>query len=307
MSDSTTSVILLNYNTLFYTEQCIKSIVENTSGNYEIIVVENDSNDKNRIKKLEELSTSVKVIINDKNLGFGAGNNLGVKYAKGKFILILNNDTVIYPGTIEALKDINENYDDKTIVTGFIEDSTGNYQHSGGMEPRLFAELLRFGFLLIKYVPSNYYDNYYFIPKKDTKAKYIDWASGCFFFITKEFYENIGGFDEKMFMYVEDVEFHKRARLKGGKIIFNPKIRIKHFGSQSAKDYRDIILRSQYKNTVYYFKKHSNIILVIVFLFLSKTIFLFWYLLFGLLEKLPLKNLTKFSDKKKIYKTLFLT
>ena len=298
------SIILLNYNTLSFTEECIKSIIRNTSSCYEIIVVDNNSNDKEKIKMLEKKYNSVKVIVNEVNLGFGAGNNLGVKFAQGKFVVILNNDTIVYSETIDNAVKFLDNYGYKTVVTGLIEDSNGNNQHSGGKEPKFLAELLRFGFMLIKYVPNSYYDKYYFVPHNDSPMENIDWASGCFFVMYKEFYDKLGGFDEKMFMYVEDVEFSKRVRLNGGRIIFYPGIKIKHFGSQTSKHYKDSVLKSQYKNTIYYFKKHSNLFLVILFYIFSKTLFFFWYLLFSFLKMLPFKNISKYNDKKRIYKNL---
>ena len=304
MVNVSTSIILLNYNTLSYTEQCIKSIISNTNIEYEIIVVENNSYDKEKINKLGEQYKQVTVVINEVNSGFGAGNNLGVKHAAGKYIVILNNDTVIFPHTIDNLKTILDKADSKTIITGFIEGPNGKLQHSGGKEPKILAELLRFGVLLIKHIPSKYYDNYYFFPRGISESRSIDWASGCFFAITKKFYEELNGFDENMFMYFEDVEFHKRARLAGGKIQFRPETRIKHFGNQSSKNYRDTVLKSQFKNTVYYFRKYNSKTLAILFYLLSKAIFLIWYSFFSLLVIFPMKSKIKIMDKKRMYKSL---
>ena len=303
MQNVNISIILLNYNTLFYTEQCIQSIIQNTNIDYEIIVVENGSNDKENIKIIENKYKCVKVIISEKNLGFGAGNNLGVENANGKYVVILNNDTIVFPATIDRIFEILEKCDFKDIITGFIEDGNGKLQYSGGEELKILRELLRFGFLLIKYVPFKYYENHYFIPKKDEKTRIIDWATGCFFALTKDFYKELNGFDENMFMYVEDVEFHKRIRLNGGKILFRPEIRIRHFGSQTSKDHIDTVLKSQYKNTLYYFKKHKGIILAAVFYLISKTIFFIWYLFFSLLDLFFTFKL-KISKKKRLYKLL---
>jgi GT2 family glycosyltransferase len=297
------SVILLNYNTISFTEQCIKSVISNTAIDYEIIVVENNSNDKAEIKKLENLSESIRVLISENNRGFGAGNNLGVKYAQGEYIVILNNDTIVYPNTIDNIKYILEKSEKNTVITGFIEDPDGGYQHSGGNELRFFAEVLRFGLLLIKYIPNKYYDNYYFVPNENSVQKNIDWASGCFFALTKKFYDELSGFDENMFMYVEDVEFHKRVRLNGGKIFFRPEIKIKHFGSQTSKNYKDTILKSQFRNTVYYFDKHSSKVIVKLFYFISKSIFLFWYAFFSFWGFVLFGN-QKINAKKRIYKSL---
>jgi GT2 family glycosyltransferase len=297
------SIILLNYNTLSYTEQCVKSIINSVGdSDFEIIIVENNSNDKVKIKYLEKKFKFVKVIVSLKNLGFAAGNNIGVKNAVGKYIVILNNDTIVFSNFIEKIKTILGNVDKKTIITGFIEGPDGKFQHSGGKEPKVFRELFRFGFLLIKYIPTKFYDSHYFIPSNDSKVTILDWASGCFFAMSKDFYQELNGFDENMFMYVEDVEFHKRVRLNGGSIIFTPEIKIKHFGSQSSKNYKEIMLRSQYKNTVYYFKKHTSKLKISFFYSFSKTIFLVWFLFFSFLVLLTSKS--KIVDKKKLYKTL---
>ena len=104
------SIIIVNYNTLELTTQCIKSIVTETKNiNYEIIVVDNASIEK-QINKIPTISPFVQLIKNTTNLGFGIANNIGMKAAKGAYILLLNSDTIIIDNGIEkSLKYIKEN------------------------------------------------------------------------------------------------------------------------------------------------------------------------------------------------------
>lgn len=304
MENIDVSVVLLNYNTLSFTKQCVESIIENTNVPYEIIVVENNSSDNDKTKEIEKQYVNTRVIISETNLGFGGGNNLGVRNAKGKYIVILNNDTIVYPKTIDNVKKILDDSDGKTIITGFIEGPDQKLQHSGGKEPQITGELLRFGFLLIKYFPNKYYNVHYFFPCENSGPKNMDWASGCFFAQTREFYNELGGFDERMFMYFEDVEFHKRVRAAGGKITFRPEIKIKHFGSQSSKNHLNTIIRSQYKNTIYYFNRHSGKSSAVLFHLSSKILFFIWYSVFVLLGTFAGKENVTINSKKDIYKTL---
>jgi GT2 family glycosyltransferase len=304
MDNEKISIILINYNSLDFTIQCIKSIVETTISEYEIIVVDNNSNDKNEIKKLEKEFNQVKVFLIEKNLGFGGGNNFGVSRSTGKYLLILNNDTIVCPQTIDNLKSLLKYLNKNIVITGLIEGIDGKIQISGGKKINVFNELLEFGFFLIKKGPQFYYNKYYFYPMANNKITTIDWVTGCFFAIHREFYLELGGFDENMFMYVEDVEFGRRIWKSGGQIQFHPNIKIKHFGQQSTKSEFTKVLISEYQNTYYYLKKHNLCIEYYIFHFVSKMIFLLWVLIFS---PFTLIKKSKFYSKFKMFKILFLT
>lgn len=123
------SIIVLTYNNLEYNKNCIRSILDNTAyANYELIIVDNLSTDGTR-EYLEELQKqeipNVKIILNDKNSGFAGGNNLGMKEAKGKYVLLLNNDTVVTRGWITNMVKHMEN-DEQIGMCGSVTNSIGN-------------------------------------------------------------------------------------------------------------------------------------------------------------------------------------
>ena len=100
------SIIVLTYNQLAYTKECLQSIIEKTAyPNYEIIIVDNKSTDETPkyLMELEKQYAQIKVILNDENLGFAAGNNVGIKASSGEYIILLNNDTVVTRGWITGL------------------------------------------------------------------------------------------------------------------------------------------------------------------------------------------------------------
>lgn len=182
-------IVLVNYNGLKDTMDCIQSIKESDYNNYEIIVIDNASTEdalplssyKNvYYKKLQE------------NVGFGVANNIGAEIAVKNncdFILCLNNDTVIKKDTLRILV---ENTDDETITTGAIYYyAKSNELWYGGGEV------------------SKYKGN--FRHKKYTTSRNVSFISGCCMMLSKKCYKDIGLFDSAYFMYYEDSDFSLKA------------------------------------------------------------------------------------------------
>lgn len=99
------SIIIVTFNNLNYTKECIQSILEKTAyPNYEIIIVDNKSRDNtpNYLKELEKQYSNVTIVLNEQNYGFAKGNNIGIKKAKGDYIILLNNDTVVTRGWVNG-------------------------------------------------------------------------------------------------------------------------------------------------------------------------------------------------------------
>lgn len=200
MSLNETSVIIVTYNHSDFIRDCLKSILYNP----EIIVVDNNSSD-DTIKIIEKEFPQVKLIKNSKNIGFGAGVNVGVKSASGKYLIILNPDTKVKENSLKKLIEPLKK-DDKLITTPkvlFYDKSKintcGNIAHFTGLA---FTRNLGQD------------------PKKCNKTKYVKGLSGVCFAITKETYLKIGGFNDKLFLYMEDTELTWKAEANGLKILF---------------------------------------------------------------------------------------
>ena len=122
MSQKKVAIVLVNYNGLKDTIECVKSIKESTYSDYQIIIVENDSNDKEEIKGNEYLNENTMILFSKCNMGFSGGNNLAIKYAlenNYEYVLLLNNDTTVDKEFLRYLIEASVEYD-AGIVTGNI-------------------------------------------------------------------------------------------------------------------------------------------------------------------------------------------
>lgn len=216
------SIIIINYNTAQLTLKCIDSIIKNVhSVDYEIIVVDNASID-NSIELIKEACPSIMLIESSTNVGFGKANNLGAKHANGQFLFLLNPDTEIINDPFQDIFSFLISHSDEQIgvIGTFLVDEKGNYSKSGG---KFYSakKYLKLGFYSYFNIPSK--------PEVDDKLDVvsIDYVIGADMFIRKDLYDMMNGFDEKIFMYFEDVELCKRIfdagyisyLLKAGKII----------------------------------------------------------------------------------------
>ena len=215
------SIIVLNYNAGELLLNCIDSIKKSTYTNLEILVVDNISSDNSQ-KKCKEKFPDIELIQNDKNLGYCAGNNVGIRKAKGKFIVILNPDTIIEPNCItELISAYNEFgnglYQPKILSLNEenIIQSTGNMLHVFG-----------FGFARDK---GNK------VVDKIEEIEKIGYASGTCLFTSREVIDKIGLLDEFLFLYHDDLDFGWRAAQIGINSYYVPKSKVFHVESYSLK------------------------------------------------------------------------
>lgn len=233
------SIIIINYNTTLLTKECIDSIINKTKNiSYEIILVDNASFDKN----IESLKTyNLKFIQNNSNLGFGKANNIGAKYAKGKYIFLLNSDTLLMNNSIEILFNFMEENETVGICGGnlYFENEVPNVSYYPSLTLFREALLLWLPFIGKRLLGQNSKHNY---SNKPIKVGYI---TGADLFIRKGIFDKINGFDEDFFMYAEETELTFRVKKLGFSVMSVPKARILHYGGGST-------VSSEKMNSIYY-------------------------------------------------------
>lgn len=229
------SLIVLNYNGLEVIKKTFSSYLKLDYPNYEIIFVDNASTDGsidfiNGLTKKTPIR--IKIVRSEKNLGYAAGNNLGVKYASGKFLWILNNDVVVTKNSLKELV----NFIGKDVKVGIVQPKVLQYD-----KPNLIDNCgLKFNFLnLSKSIGHGLVANTFNMPFE------IGYASGSAMLIRKEVWDLLNGFDEKMFIYGEDIDFSLRTKILGYKVYCYPKAIVYHMGSATAK-------KVEYTKLVYY-------------------------------------------------------
>ncbi|HEX7042106.1 MAG TPA: glycosyltransferase family 2 protein [Patescibacteria group bacterium] len=245
------SIISLNYKKPDLTIACIKSLLK-VYGKYfeekqwEYIVVDNNSEDDSalKIKKEIEGKEGLHFLQNPKNSGFGAGNNLGAQKAKGEYILFLNNDTTIQGQGIKDMLLYMQEHPEIPILGGELKNENGTPQVSSGK----FYTILSFTFLLLGM------QKFGLVDKNPTKITRVDWVKGALLMIRKHVFEKLGGFDENIFMYTEDMELCYRAAKMGYFSYFFPTDGILHKDQGSSN--RTFAVVNIYKNMLYFYKKH---------------------------------------------------
>lgn len=245
------SIVIVNYNSGNYLLQTVESIHENIREiEYEIIVIDNNSNDDS-IKKLLKCFPDTILIQKDFNSGFAIANNEAVKKSSGEYILILNNDTFIEKYSVEALLKVMKENPSYGIVAPLLLYGDGTPQRSYGKDLTLFSEFI------LKYFADIIHRLRLKI-KKNRFEKNVDWISGACLLIKKDLFESIGGFDENYFIYIEDADLGKKVREAGFKNHITSTSTIVHFKGKSTSPNFGRILPEIKKSQLYYYKKHNG-------------------------------------------------
>jgi GT2 family glycosyltransferase len=205
-----TSLIIVTYNSEDHIEDCLNSIIN--LSNPEIIVVDNISTDKT-VQIIESKYPQVKLVKNPINSGFGAGNNIGVNNSQNKYLVFLNPDAKINSDTIHHILKPLEN-DDKLVTVPKILLSNGKKINTCGNKQHITGMAFTNG---IDDNPDNF-----------NQYQYLNGVSGACFAITRAKFLELGGFDENIFLYMEDTELSWRMNSRGLKILYVPDATVYH-------------------------------------------------------------------------------
>lgn len=255
------SAIIIAYKSERFLEQCIKSLLQSAmyaKMQIEIIVVVNDKDNKNYI-----FPKNIKLINASYNLGYAKGLSEGAKIAKGEWLLILNPDTLTQEETLKYLT-AHFNSQSIAVVAPLIQYSNKKIQLSLNGEPTLWSQFLEQSYLykLLPFIFRNTMAN------KDlyTHTQIVKSAEATYLAVRHTIFKKTGGFDERFFMYFEDMDLCKRIINKGYKIIFEPRAKIIHLGHKSSNGIMlgDIYIRSLYKFLSIYHSKYYSILCVLL-------------------------------------------
>lgn len=226
------SIVIVNYNAKDFLRDCIRSVFDTVSSqvSYEVIVVDNASSDDSAKMISKEFGDKILLLNSKENLGFSKGNNLGIKKAKGRYLLFLNPDTLMRKQTLEVLVEFMDKTPQAGAATCFVslEDGTlDDGAHRGFPTPwNAFSYFSGLG----KIFPRSQFFNGYNLGFKDLdKVHEIDALVGAFMFVRREAGEEVGWWDEDYFFYGEDLDFCYKLREKGWKIFFIPSVNILHY------------------------------------------------------------------------------
>lgn len=245
------AVVVLNWNGKALTLDCVRSLLEIQTPNVETIVVDNASSDGSAQAVRESFGDQVTVIVNDENLGFAAGNNVGIQFALGRgadFVLLLNNDTVVDADLINGmLRPFDTNTD--VGITGpkiYYHDPPEQIWFAGG-EVFLARGVSRH--IGIRETDRGQFDD----------QREVDYVTGCALMARREVFELVGFLDPSYVAYYEDADLCMRARRAGFRIVYAPEGKVWHkiSASTGGQVSRRKIVR-KLKSTWMFFRRYAR-------------------------------------------------
>ena len=228
------SIIIVNLNTKDLTFGCLRSIEKEVKDiNFEVLLTDNGSSDGSvealkEIKKESFWNKRLTLIFNKTNTGYAKANNQGIKKAKGKYLLLLNNDTVVHKDALQNLLSFAERSPDAGVVGSKLLNIDGSLQSSCFHFPNIINAIKEYWFgqkgLFDKYAP------------KETKPITVDAVVGAAFLVTPQARKEVGILDERYFAYFEDIDYCRQVWKKGLKVYYLPSSIITHYhGATFAK------------------------------------------------------------------------
>ncbi len=275
MADIDLTIGLVNYNTKKYLEGCLNSIFNQPCRySIEVVMVDNASKDGS-IEWVRSQYPQVRVIANKNNVGIARGNNQAIIEGNGRYVFLLNTDTILLPGGLEKQIEFLDRHPEAGAVGGRLIFEDGSFQSSYDSFPYLWMEFLGItwlGKLFNPRFPSN--------PDCD-ETKAVDWISSASLTVRKSAVEQIGLIDEKFFIYGDETDLQFRMTKAGWKIYFLPDVETIHFGGRSLDRWkrRRLVCRGK---ILYYHKnkgKFQAFILRSMFLIAASIKIPFWLIL----------------------------
>lgn len=244
----TLSVLIVSYNTRAITLDCLQALEKALDGiDAEIVVVDNASSDGSA-EAVREKFPRVHLIANKKNTGFGAANNQAMAVARGEYYLLLNSDAFPEPEAIRALLDFMRANPQAGLSGPRTHNADGSLQLSCFRLPSPGYAWLENFWLADGYRRWAH----------DTVRR-VEFVIGACMLVRREVYEQVGGFDERFFMYSEETDWQRRIHDAGWEIVFVPQARITHLGGASGATNRTQVNRHFFDSLDAYVKKHHGL------------------------------------------------
>jgi GT2 family glycosyltransferase len=252
------SIVIPTYNAHEWIAQCLDSIRAHRPGaDYEVLAVDDASSD-DTVAIVRSQFPDVQVFTNQKNVGFGKTVNVGLKASTGEYVLVLNNDTWIHEGALDALVGYLDAHPDTGIVGPKVLSGDGSLQQQCRRRiPTPMAALLYFTGVA-KLFPKNPRVAGYLMTAADEHATTeVDSVSGACLLVRRSVADTLHGFDPDYFLYGEDMDFCWRTKLAGWKVVYYPKAVITHFGGQGGTGKMRIYATVEWHRAMWiFYRKH---------------------------------------------------
>jgi GT2 family glycosyltransferase len=229
------SIIVVAWNIKNFVHDCLKSVYEVTKGIlFEVIYVDNASKDGS-VDMVKNKFPEVKIIENDKNHGFSKANNQAIKIAQGRYVLLLNADTVVLDDAIAQTVAFADAHMDTAVVGCKILNPDRTLQHSCMMEMSILNQFLAATYLYKIFPHKRFFSRETMTWWDFNEVREVGAVKGCYFLVRRTAIEQVGLMDERYFFYGEEMDWCYRFKKAGWKIMFTPIGEIIHYGGQSSK------------------------------------------------------------------------
>lgn len=257
MAEERISIVIVSFNARDHLRRCLASTSQMT-GDYEVIVVDNASND-GAPAMVESEFPHVRLIRNARNLGFAAAVNIGERAAAGDVVVLLNPDSILTSDPFAAPAVFLRANRDVGVVGIKILDPDGGLQLSVRRFPGLQAALFNRYSLLTRLWPTNPFSSRYLMTdwRHDEQAD-VDWVSGACLLTTRQVLDRVGPLDEGYFWGFEDVDFCQRVHKAGLRVVYYPQTSVIHVIGASAKTVPTKALVARHKGMWRYYKAHVS-------------------------------------------------
>lgn len=227
------SIIIISYNTRQMTLDCIRSVIEETTVPYELIVMDNASDDGSA-EAIAQAFPDIHLMAEDVNHGFAKANNLAAVHARGDYVLLLNPDTLVLDGAIDKLMDFAAAHPEAGIWGGrHLNAERAMRKDACWRKMSLWNVFCRTAGLTGVFSESEFFNSEAYGGWPRDTVRQVDVITGALMLMKREFWEALGGFDLRYIMYGEEVDLCLRAAEMGAAPLFTPDVEIVHFGGAS--------------------------------------------------------------------------
>ena len=251
------SIVIVNYKNSATLRDCLDSIYKTTHDlEFEVIVIDNYSRDEG-LSAIKEEFSQVCFIENKTNLGFAKANNKAAEIARGEHLLFLNPDTRLTENAIQTMVDRLKPDSTTGVLGPKVLDNDGSLQYSCRTFPTVWTGLFNRYSLLSMIFPNNRFTSQYLMKDFDHNDTHeVDWVSGCCMMVRKSVFQSIGGFDEKYFLFNEDVDLCHTMKHHGYKTLYYPQAKIYHAITTSNHKVPQNIILKRHLGMSHYIEKH---------------------------------------------------
>ena len=252
------SIVIPTYNAHEWIEQCFDSIRRHgPSGDYELLAVDDKSTD-DTVAIVREKFPDVRLFSNEKNVGFGRTVNVGVRASSGQYILVLNNDTWMHEGALDAMMAYLDEHSDAGIVGPKVLSGDGSLQQQCRRRiPTPTAALLYFSGVAKLFPKNPKVAGYLMTAADENETTEVDAVSGACLMVRRAVLDQLQGFDEEYYLYGEDMDFCWRTKLAGWKVVYHPAATITHFGGQGGTGKKRLYATIEWHRAMWiFYRKH---------------------------------------------------